>query len=93
MRLPNKLYTYEESTLSNFPIILRAIGKDGISVADLSQRIAGEVGGVLELIEELSAISIITKDLTRKLIQTKKGGNPYGTDEKDESCYRRPTFL
>lgn len=46
-----------------------------------------------ELIEVLSAISIITKDLTRKLIQTKKGGNPYGTDEKDESCYRRPTFL
>ena len=31
-----------------------------------------------ELIEVLSAISIITKDLTRKLIQTKKGGNPYG---------------
>lgn len=46
-----------------------------------------------ELIEVLSAISIITKDLTRKLIQTKKGGNPCGTDEKDESGYRRPTFL
>ena len=56
MRLPNKLYTYEESTLSNFPIILRAIGEDGISVADLSQRIAGEVGGVLELIEELALL-------------------------------------
>lgn len=56
MRLPNKLYTYEESTLSNFPIILRAIGKDGISVTDLSQRISGEVGGVLELIEELALL-------------------------------------
>lgn len=56
MRLPNKLYTYEESTLSNFPIILRTIGKDGITVADLSQRIAGEVGGVLELIEQLALL-------------------------------------
>ena len=59
MRLPNKLYNYEESTLSNFPVILRAIGKDGITVADLSKGIAKEVGGVLELIEELALLLLI----------------------------------
>ena len=56
MRLPNKLYTYEESTLSNFPIILQAIGNDGITVVNLTRKIANEVGGVLELIEELALL-------------------------------------
>ncbi|MDU5889633.1 MAG: hypothetical protein E6Z24_06645 [Dialister sp.] len=44
-----------------------------------------------ELIEVLCAISVITKDLTRRLLQ--KGDNPYGTDEENEVCYRRPTCL
>lgn len=61
MRLPNKLYTYEESTLSNFPIILQAIGNDGITVVDLTRKIANEVGGVLELIEELALLLSIQK--------------------------------
>lgn len=37
-----------------------------------------------ELIEVLSAISVASKRLAKKLMQTRKGGQPYGTSEK--SC-------
>lgn len=41
-----------------------------------------------ELLEVQSAISVVSKRLARKLMQIRKGGQPYGTSEK--SCrYRR----
>lgn len=39
MRLPNKLYSYEESTLSKFPIVLRALRDSDSGVTELYERI------------------------------------------------------
>ncbi|MDU4971053.1 MAG: hypothetical protein E6X18_08510, partial [Atopobium minutum] len=64
----------------------KALGKEEKTMKNKSPSVSKA-----ELIEVLCAISVITKDLTRRLLQ--KGDNPYGTDEENEVCYRRPTCL
>lgn len=56
MRVPNKLYTYEESALSKFPYILNLIGSDSIDVKDLlkhmkDDRIITDVSELIEILE------------------------------------------
>ena len=39
MLLPNKLYSYNESTLSKFPVVLKELRKEPLSVHELYRRV------------------------------------------------------
>jgi len=52
MRLPNKLYTFDESTLANFPRILNNLDNPK-RLIDLHFDLVKQVGGTAELIEAL----------------------------------------
>lgn len=56
MRLPNKLYSYEESTLSKFPIVLRALRDSDSGVTELYERIKKSVPDVSEYMEILDSL-------------------------------------
>lgn len=61
MRLPNKLYSYEESTLSKFPIVLRALRDSDSGVTDLYERIKKSVPDVSEYMEILDSLYALGK--------------------------------
>ena len=61
MRLPNKLYSYEESTLSKFPIVLRALRDSDSGVTELYERIKKSVPGVSEYMEILDSLYALGK--------------------------------
>lgn len=65
MRLPNKLYSYEESTLSKFPIVLRALRDSDSGVTELYERIkksVPDVGEYMEILDSLYALGKIDID-------------------------------
>ena len=61
MRLPNKLYSYEESTLSKFPIVLRALRDFDSGVTELYERIKKSVPDVSEYMEILDSLYALGK--------------------------------
>ncbi len=61
MRLPNKLYSYEESTLSKFPIVLRALRDSDSGVTELYERIEKSVPDVSEYMETLDSLYALGK--------------------------------
>ncbi|WP_284940357.1 ABC-three component system middle component 7 [Bifidobacterium catenulatum] len=61
MRLPNKLYSYEESTLSKFPIVLRALRDSDSGVTELYERIKKSVPDVSEYMETLDSLYALGK--------------------------------
>ena len=61
MRLPNKLYSYEESTLSKFPIVLRALRDSDSGVTELYERIKKSVPDVSEYMEILDSLYALRK--------------------------------
>ena len=61
MRLPNKLYSYEESTLSKFPIVLRALRDSDSGVTELYERIKTSVPDVSEYMEILDSLYALGK--------------------------------
>nr|WP_304352484.1 ABC-three component system middle component 7 [Bifidobacterium catenulatum] len=61
MRLPNKLYSYEESTLSKFPIVLRALRDSDSGVTELYERIKKSVPDVSEYMEMLDSLYALGK--------------------------------
>ena len=61
MRLPNKLYSYEESTLSKFPIVLRALRDSDSGVTELYERIKTSVPDVSEYKEILDSLYALGK--------------------------------
>lgn len=61
MRLPNKLYSYEESTLSKFPIVLRALRDSDSGVTELYERIKKSVPDVSEYMEILDSLYALGK--------------------------------
>lgn len=78
MRLPNKIYSYKESTLVNFPKILKIVSETDISPARLYQRCKGSFSdvndyvetldclfalGVIELDEEYGVIHYVKRDI------------------------------
>lgn len=70
MRLPNKLYTFDESTLANFPRILNCLTNPR-RLIDLHAEVAKQIGGTTELIESLTlllALSKITIDVEKGVI-------------------------
>ena len=71
MRLPNKLYSFESSSLAIFPVILHAIGDEHLSLLDVHERTKVEVPSISELIETLvllRAIQAIEIDLQEGVI-------------------------
>ena len=61
MRLPNKLYSYEESTLSKFPIVLRALRDSDSGVTELYERFKKSVPDVSEYMEILDSLYALGK--------------------------------
>ena len=61
MRLPNKLYSYEESTLSKFPIVLRSLRDSDSGVTELYERIKKSVPDVSEYMEILDSLYALGK--------------------------------
>lgn len=56
MRLPNKLYTYEQSTLSKLSTVLEAMNEGIFTVSDLWQAAAKDFADVDEFLEALSTL-------------------------------------
>ena len=65
MRLPNKLYSYNESVLSKFPVVLRALQERDFSVGDLYLYIRNyivDASEYLQIIDCLYALNRIDYD-------------------------------
>lgn len=65
MRLPNKLYSYNESVLSKFPVVLRALQERDFSVGDLYLYIRNNITDAseyLQIIDCLYALNRIDYD-------------------------------
>lgn len=61
MLLPNKLFSYNESIISKFPIILQILKKSPCSVSELYKRIQRNVTGVNEYMEILDCLYALNK--------------------------------
>lgn len=56
MIFPNKLFSYNESVISKFPIILEIVEEQPITVSALYLRVSDRVSGAGEFIEALDAL-------------------------------------
>ena len=61
MLLPNKLYSYNESTLSKFPVVLRALRTQPLGVHELYRRVIKKMDGVNEFIDVLDCLYALRK--------------------------------
>ncbi len=71
MLFPNKLFTYSESVISKFPIVLDKLKNRSIGVADLYMEISDEVSGINEFMDVLDclyALNAIYYDKDREVI-------------------------
>jgi len=61
MLLPNKLFSYNESNISKFPIILQILKKSPCSISVLYKRVQGNLTGVKGYIEILDCLHALNK--------------------------------
>ena len=61
MLLPNKLYSFNESALSKFPMILRELRKRPMPASELYQRVLNRLSGVSEYIDVLDCLYALKK--------------------------------
>ena len=61
MLLPNKLYSYNESTLSKFLVVLKELRKEPLSVHELYRRVIKKMDGVNEFIDVLDCLYALRK--------------------------------
>lgn len=61
MKFPNKLYSYRESILFKFPIILREIEKNPIKISDLYMSTKNTYSSIQEFIEILICLIVLEK--------------------------------
>lgn len=61
MLLPNKLYSYNESILSRFPVVLKELKKEPLGVTTLYQRVIHNLDGVNEFIDVLDCLYALHK--------------------------------
>lgn len=61
MLLPNKLFSYNESILSKFPIVIKTLKKEPISVGKLYLQINQKLSSVSEYIELLDCLYALNK--------------------------------
>lgn len=61
MILPNKLFSYEESTLSKFPIILKELKQNPLSVSELYKKTSNNFLDVDDYVDALSGLFALNK--------------------------------
>lgn len=61
MKLPNKVITYKESTLSRFPVILAELKEQDVSPVQLYQRVRSKVDDIGEFIDILDCLYALRK--------------------------------
>ncbi len=61
MLFPNKLFTYSESVISKFPLILVEVQQGPVAVVDLYKRVADRVSGVSEYLDALDCLYALRK--------------------------------
>lgn len=61
MQMPNKLYTYKESVLSKFPIVLKKIEQGNCQVCELYKKVQKDVSGICEFMEVLDCLYALGK--------------------------------
>lgn len=62
MKLPNKLYTYKDSVISKFPIVLNILKlNNSIAIYDLYIRTFSEFESISEFIETIECLYILGK--------------------------------
>ena len=61
MLFPNKLFTYSESVISKFPIILSELQQESISAVDLYKHVADRLSGVSEYLDALDCLYALRK--------------------------------
>lgn len=65
MRLPNKLYTYQESQLPLFPVFLEALSQGSIHPTGLYEQVRSRcqsVSDFTEVLDALYALNVVTID-------------------------------
>ncbi|MDK7699097.1 ABC-three component system middle component 7 [Cutibacterium avidum] len=56
MRLPNKLFSFEESTLANLPVILEPLESGPMAVLDLYRSVETALGGPDEFLDTMMCL-------------------------------------
>lgn len=62
MKLPNKLYSYSESIISKFPVVLSILRKEGsLTILQLYDKVNRKIGNIDEFIETLDCLYLLGK--------------------------------
>lgn len=61
MLLPSKLCSYNESILSKFPVVLKVVRNNPISILDLYYEVIDEMTGITEFIDVLDCLYVLHK--------------------------------
>ncbi|MEI3336982.1 MAG: ABC-three component system middle component 7 [Clostridium sp.] len=62
MKLPNKLYSYSESVISKFPVVLSILRKEGsLTILQLYDKVNRKIGNIDEFIETLDCLYLLGK--------------------------------
>lgn len=61
MLFPNKLCSYNESIISKFPVVLKVIKQEPVTVLDLYRQVVGGMTGVNEFIDVLDCLYALHK--------------------------------
>lgn len=61
MLFPNKLCSYNESIISKFPVVLKIVKKEPVTVLELYRQVIGSVAGVKEYIDVLDCLYALGK--------------------------------
>ena len=61
MLLPDKLFSYNESTLSKFTLVLKELRKQPMGVHELYQKVISSMDGVNEFIDVLDCLYALQK--------------------------------
>lgn len=61
MLLPDKLFSYNESTLSKLPLVMKELRKQPMGVHELYQKVISNMDGVNEFIDVLDCLYALQK--------------------------------
>jgi len=61
MQLPNKLFNYSESIFSKFPVVLKSLEKESLSVGIFYIRLQKHFSSINDFIEVLDALYALEK--------------------------------
>ena len=61
MIFPDKLFSYDESVISKFPVILKELKKSPMKVAELYHTVQNKMTDISEFIDALDCLYILNK--------------------------------